>query len=437
MNKVELGYWVCASFQHLRSFAMQAENIEEFEVTLMTGELALVLNAIRGRGTIDQKEINRIAKAQRIPVKRLFTQTLAAVERLGLDAVVITRDKGNHVSIEEHLFSIRNLYEVVGDVWELLDPSVIERGAVHILKHTYLMPRTKTEQLGLLASDGLAEVESVSALGVSTSFKMVRCYEPSKRDDPVIFNPYIWRANHEKIAHALLHLPSDERSAVKTSLELVSRAQGVPVANLEVDRKLLSTAHSVGLLDLVEVSTATNDRREFAFSPHLATHPDTSMIADDLLNDVRAVLACVGYGENYSKISRLGGSNREKTINTLAKLLSLGEAGDATAIGVDYKLLEERGIITVVPTLTSPGGRFAMVLLRREPVEIALRIIRESAQAAMSTPALVARNNLEPGSLFAAPEATRIASEPQMGELPQETVEARAHFLSMLRKERF
>ena len=53
MNLTELGYWICASFQHLRAFSLQAENIDEFEATLHAGEIALFLNAIRGRGVVN------------------------------------------------------------------------------------------------------------------------------------------------------------------------------------------------------------------------------------------------------------------------------------------------------------------------------------------------------------------------------------------------
>jgi len=64
MEYAEVGYWICAGFQHLRSYSLQAENIDEFEATLLAGEVAFLLNALKGRGTIGLKELNRIAKGK-------------------------------------------------------------------------------------------------------------------------------------------------------------------------------------------------------------------------------------------------------------------------------------------------------------------------------------------------------------------------------------
>jgi hypothetical protein len=433
----ELGYWICAGFQHLRSYSFQAENIDEFEATLLAGEIAFLLNALKGRGTITVKEVTRIAKGQRIGAKRLNSNLIPTLQKLHNPRVsIVTRDQ-KPLRIEEHLDSARHLYEVVGQAWEMLEPSLIERGAIYILQHTFLAPRTQTEELSLLCKGGLADSEAESTLGVTMSFRIVQSFEGGGLDEAVLFNPYIWRSNQEKIAHAIVRLPSEERKFVNASLQKVSKWQAYPLAALGVKSGLLTTAHSIGLIDLVEVNTSTGDKQKFVFTPHLTTHPNVTRLADDLLNDVRAVLACISYGETYSKISRLGGECREKTINTLAKLLRDGEAGDATAIGVDYQLLEERGIIIAEPTATWPGGRYKMRLLRPEPVEIALRVVEDSVRSGNTTPLLVHTKNLDPASFFSTPEKTRVEAAPALGTQPEEIREARAYFLKTIRKEVF
>jgi hypothetical protein len=434
MNSSQLGYWVCAAFQHIRIFSLHSSNIDEYEVTLLCGETACFLNAIRGRNVVSQNEAERLAKAQQIGTRKLTATLLPALQRLNSERLTIIMGKGGIV-IEEYLDSMRQMFGVIGDLWESLNPSIVERGTVYVLEHTFTMPRTRTEELSLLVQEGLCDQDSESALGVTTSFQIVKEYRPIK-DEGVLFNPYIWRANHDKIAHVVVRLPDDERDAVQSSLELVSANQGLPVDQLGVQRSLLSTAHSIGLIDIVEVNTVNDDKREFAFSPHLSTHPDLTTLADDLLNDVRAVLACVGYGENYSRISQLGGLGREKTINMLRKLIRENQAGDATAIGVDYQLLEARGIISVEPTNTAPGGRFKMRLLRPEPVEVALRVIEEAVSTANALPMFVTNRALDPGTLFASPEQTRMAS-PSAGKQPLAVAEARETFLKKIRKEVF
>jgi len=431
----DLGYWVCASFQHLRPFSLNAENIDEFEVTMLSGDLALFLNALRGRGVLKEGELVRIAKAQKIGSHRLKTSIVPTLSKLRSDRIVVT--SGKQLFLEEHLDSAAHLYDVVGQVWEMLEPSLVERAAIYVLQHTFVMPRMQSEEIALLNKSGLGDEDAEEGLGVAKSFRIIQPFSGKGLDEPILFNPYIWRANQHKIARAVSQLPPGEKKAVENTLESVAKWQALPLGAVRIGDDLLATAHSVGLIDLVEVNTGTGDKKNFVFTPHLTTHPDVTRLADDLLNDVRAVLACVSYGEHYSRISRLGGSGREKTINTLRKLLRMGEAGDATAIGVDYSLLEERGIIIAKPTSTPPGGRYSMELLREEPVRIALRVIEDSVRSASPAPLFVHTKNLDPATLFASPEQTRVAAAPSLGTQPLQVKEARNHFLKKIRKEVF
>ena len=433
----KLGYWVCASFQHLKFFSLQAENIDEFEVTRLSGQIALLLNAIRGRSNINISELVRIAKAHKIGKTSLTNQIIPLIQKLGNERVHVRLLNGIPRGIEEHLATSSHLYEVVGAIWEMMDPSLIERGAIHVLKHTFVIPRFRSEELDLLSKDGFRDDQAEATLGITTSFNIVQSFKAKKMDDSVLFNPYVWRANQEKIAHALSYMPSGEKEVVTQCLSQVSGNQALPVDSFRGDRALLNTAQAIGLVDIVEVNTATGDRKEFLFTPHLTTHPDVSMFADDLLNDVRSVLSCISYGESFSRISRLGGMQRDKTINFLNKLLRNHTAGDATAIGVDYNLLEERGIITVEPTPTPPGGRFQMRLLRPDPIRIALEVVKESLKSLLSQPLLIHAKSLDPASLFSEPEATRIQNAPSLGQQPQNIKEAREHFLKTIRKEVF
>src|SRR5262249_23212051 len=66
---------------------------------------------------------------------------------------------------------------------------------------------------------------------------------------------------------------------------------------------------------------------------------------------------------------------RIKMIEALMRKLIAGEwVGPATAIGQDYKVLEMKGVLEVVP---ERYGRFHMRLLKREVGELALVVITE------------------------------------------------------------
>lgn len=78
-----------------------------------------------------------------------------------------------------------------------------------------------------------------------------------------------------------------------------------------------------------------------------------------------------------------------------------------------------------------------MQLLRREPVEIALKVIKDAVNSNTAGPLLVHTKNLDPASFFAAPEQTRISAAPTLGDQPEEVKEARNYFLKTIRKEVF
>lgn len=436
-TKAELGYWICASYQHLKSFSYDAQNIDEFENTILCGEIALFLNAIRGRNRIRKREIERISKAQKIGKNKLNNNIIPCIIKINDARIGIILKDNKVIGIEEHIDTTEQFYKIIAHIWEMLDPTLIERGAIYVLQHTFLMPRTRNEELNLLTDDGLRDKEAENSLNIATSFKIVQSFKAPKLDDSVLFNPYVWRSNKSKIAHSISRMPEDEKQAVSQCIEQVGKYQALPLDNLHTNKTLLSTAHAIGLLDIVEVNTADGNRKEFLFTPHLTTHPNVTRFADDLLNDVRAVLSCISYGEKFSRISRLGGIQRDKTVIFLNKLIRDKTAGDATAIGVDYQLIEERGIITVEETPTPPGGRYRMRLLREEPIRIALKIIEDTIQSISAKPLMIHTRTLDPASLFSSPEQTRIKNAPSLGQQPEEVKEARMYFLKKIRKESF
>jgi len=314
----EIGYWVCASYEHLKAYTYEAPNIDEYEVTILAGQAASILNAVRGRTIVSTAEVLRVARAKSIGKIKLDTQILSSIERLKSPRVAIRRTASGKIhGIEEHLATPKQLYELAGALWESLDPSIIERAAVYVLQHTCALPQLRTDELTQLTKEGLKDEQAEHALGVIQSFEIVRSFSGPGLDEPILFNEYVWRKDHKKIAHAIARFDSKQREAVGLAITVASKWQGLPLERLDTDVQLITDARAVGLLDIVTVHAADGRAREFTFTPLLTTHPDHPELADDLLNDVRAVLACVGYGENYSRISRLGGVERDKTINFL------------------------------------------------------------------------------------------------------------------------
>ncbi len=188
----------------------------------------------------------------------------------------------------------------------------------------------------------------------------------------------------------------------------------------------------------MDIETKEGIIRPFIFTPHLRSEEDATDYSNDLLGDIKLFLASITYGEHYSKISRLGGSDRDKTINFIEKLIREREAGDATAIGIDYVMLEDKGIIRVEETTTSPGGRFRMVLLRPEVAALALKAIKaitELEQRGISPLSGPFPKNLSPGATFTDVEGRRIREKPSYAQLSVPSQESRNYYLKKIRGE--
>ena len=126
-----------------------------------------------------------------------------------------------------------------------------------------------------------------------------------------------------------------------------------------------------------------------------------------------------------------------KTLNFVEKLFREGEAGDATAVGIDYIMLEEHGIVRVEPTSTAPGTRYKMILLRPEVGKLALRAIK--AATTLEKRGLLPLSGfqtktLKEGRYFTDVEGGRIRRNPYAG-LPREAQESRNYYLRKLRGE--
>jgi len=434
MDDTERGYWVIANHKHLITFAEEAHNRDEFEATDIAGKAGLFLAQLRGQGRIPFEKVVNLAKKARIPKVILVDTILPKLRNVTDGRIDFDKDL---TAVEEHIDTEATLFSATGVLHKSLGPSDIDSGSLETLSYTSSMPRNETELSTRLEDLGMNEEKASACLSIQSDFELVKVFRHYGLPEPVYFNEYIWRCDPQKIAFAISKLEAEQKQTIEKIVEICKGHQGFPAELFREEESIINLADSVGLVDMVDIQSGDGVTKPFIFTPHLRSEESPTSLSNDLLGDIKLFLASIGFGERYSKISRLGDIRREKTINFVKMLIREGGAGDATAIGIDYVMLEERGIIRIMPTATLPRGRYKMILLRPEVARLALKAIETASTLEKSGLVPLSgflSKNLEQGKYFTDVEGRRIKEKPY-AKLPQEAEESRNYYLKKLRGE--
>ena len=119
-----------------------------------------------------------------------------------------------------------------------------------------------------------------------------------------------------------------------------------------------------------EINTVSNENGEHAFvnSPG-AFHKFVNPLIDDSFDLAKALVSALTYGMTLRRPSR----GRIISVDWILGALINGRTiGPATAIGNDYRVLEENRVVQLIP---AGGGMFRMRLLKREIGELALQVL--------------------------------------------------------------
>lgn len=193
--------------------------------------------------------------------------------------------------------------------------------------------------------------------------------------EKLVFNGNLFRKDQVKKSKAILDsLSSEESKKLNEFDEILTRKGCVSIdeAKRQLGGQLLSKFHSIGMFDFNKVA---NDSEEVIFiTKPSAFNKFGNPFEDDALDLAKAFVSSLMYGMNYSASSRGKISRLEALMNQLIKGYMIGSS---TAIGQDYRILEFKGVVEILPD-TNPGknGRFFMRLLKKEIGELALKVLQ-------------------------------------------------------------
>jgi len=374
-DKVKFGYWSVATQKHLKVFRNDASNIDEFDTLDLSGKAGMFLGTIRGNGQINNiKKLEKMGNTVGIRPRDLHRIILPEIEKASDRKVeIIKNSTGDIIGLQEYVFTNNEVLEIAGQVFENQRPKDNERITIETMDKTKKIPYLQSEITQILVEQGFLEEKIVLSLALQNQFRLINKLSNLNAKDPIISNEYIWGENHDKIAMALSNIRFDERQTLKDVIEIIQASQGAPIEKLpQIDNNLLVLAKKTGMINPTTIVSNRGINKEFAFTPNIGK---SLSINDDILDDVKLLLASIRFGENYTQHTTI--NDPERFLETLIKY---GDIGPHSANGTDYILLEKKGIVKVVEK--SKQGYYGMrhgyclELVKKDVAEEALKIIK-------------------------------------------------------------
>lgn len=380
-QKIKMGYWSVATQKHLKVFQNDSAGLAQLGSLNLAGKVGRFLGAIRGNKQIN--DINKllvIANNVGITGKaELVKLILPEIEKASDGRIeLITDTVGNVTGLAEYMFEQSNVLQISGQVFENQDPSDIERIVVDTMDETKKIPYLQDDLIELLAKQSFSERDISLSLALQAQFRLIQILNKSKSQGAIVSNEYVWGKDHKKIAMAFSHLNVKEKEEIKQIIDIIQKVQGFPLEKMVPETiEFLKLAKKIGMINPMTIKSARGVQKEFGFSADLLKPEEYQ---DDILDDVKLLLASIRFGENYTLHTRIGDPKV-----FLSYLIKNGDIGPHDANSTDYIMLEKRGIVRVVQKTKNKfssyyGGYFTrtgpcLELLRKDIAEEALKII--------------------------------------------------------------
>ncbi|MFC5591555.1 hypothetical protein ACFPRA_21965 [Sporosarcina soli] len=430
---IKAGYWSIATQKHLKQFTIDSPGIGNFGNLSTAGKAGRFLGAIRGNQVIDnihklEQMANSVGISSRAELEMIILPYLVSASDQKIE--LIKDVTGKVTGIAEYLFTNSAVLEISGQLFENLSPTPEEIVTVETMDETKKIPYLQNELTEFLVNKGHSEENINLSYALQKQFKLIQMFNKSKSSEPIISNEYVWGGNSEKIAMAISGLQTEGRHSLKEIIEIIQQSQGYPLEKLPKEaEELLLLAKKVGMINPTTIISSRGMRKEFGFSSNLIGQ---HLHDDDILDDVKLLLASIRFGENYTPYSTINDPER-----FLKKLIESGDIGPHDANATDYTLLEKKGIVRVVnkTKFNYYTGRnrtgACLELIRKDVAEEALKIIKSPNYNFQSDSEITDFSSMIDTGSFLSPEESRI----RLGEMPEHVREVEEHAVRVLRGE--
>jgi hypothetical protein len=361
VEKETKGAWI---IHHGRKIALDVNAPAEFPVLDESAKAAELLMRLgqSDSATLSKNEAEAVARAAHLnprselphylgllEARRLIDRSATEIRVLG----VTTRAALSHAS----------------DILTDAGPSTYEEAAIDLAELTSQSPQSLARSAEYISdTHRIASKDTQDLIQRSVEIGFVD-YE-GESSDGLLFNGNLFKRDTVAKSKAVLSsLSSEEQTKVTEFDEILKRTGCVLAAKADsvLGRTLFEKLKAASVY---EINTVSNENGEYAFvnSPG-AFHKFVNPLIDDSFDLAKALVSALTYGMTLRHPSR----GRIISVDWILGALIAGRTiGPATAIGNDYRVLEESRVVQ----LTSAGnGMFRMRLLKREIGELALQVL--------------------------------------------------------------
>lgn len=362
-DKETKGAWIV---HHARKISMDVSAPAEFSALEESGKAAELLMRLGAavEDNLTKTEVEAIARSANLNVRselphylkllqdrRLIDQSASEVQVLG----VTTRSVLGHASdiFDDASPTIREVASIA--LGEIASQSpILLSDAREFVSDTYKMKSSDTGDFLRRAS----EIGFVDAEG----------------DDPtniLLFNGNLFKRDSVgKSAAVLSSLSSADQTKLTAVTQLLNRSGCVLASRIEpqLGTPLFDKLKAAGVLEINTVSNETGEH-SFVTLPG-AFHKFVNPLIDDSFDMAKALVSALSYGMSLRPSSQ----GRILSVDWILGALIGGRTiGPATAIGADYRVLEQNRVVKLTP---AGGGMYRMKLLKKEIGQLALEVLK-------------------------------------------------------------
>lgn len=388
-NKETVGAWVIHHGQKVRADALGASDFPALDTSAKAATLFSQL-AGKSAAVIDKNAVQAFAASIGLNPKLELSSLLTILADHHLVEI-------GSAGVEVIGATTRGALIAAADILADLDPTQEELAAIDLAELTSEAPKSILE-VSEYVGDQFRLSKNQTADFLSRAEHIGFVDAEGEKVEKLFFNGNLFRvAGPAKVQKVLSTLTESDTSRLMGFSERLSRQGYVPLTSAarELGEELMSKLRAIGFFDISYVHNEFGSTG-FVTKPD-AFHKFVSPLVDDAFDLGKALVAALGYGINKS--DRYRGQIWGVDL-LLRKLIGGGTVGPAQAIGQDYKYLEQRGVVEVIPS----GWSFSMRLLKPEIGEIALEVLTKGdsshAQVLEAMPA-------SPMTGFQGPEASR------------------------------
>jgi hypothetical protein len=411
--KEKTGIWIVRTQKHLQDFV--GPYLNYYDSIIVAGQCGRLMSRLRKMEAIEFDKLKVLASDIGIQPSVLKGVIIPTIEKTG--SISTIKDNTGSVSrIEERIPITEEIFPLVTETWESLEPNEIESVTIESQELCSEIPCVEGILKERLNTAGYSQKSIDSALSLQLNCGILNNIGESQ--SPLVYSEYVWGSVMKHGGKWMMQLTSEQQEEVRSLVDRINNYQGLPMDFIQSTPTTIA-AKKAGLIRVCKVNTGTSAERDFVFTPSIG------QIFSDDTDEVKTFLACIRFGQGYSQISKI--VNPLSIIDALLDE-SRGTVGPATAIGTDYVLLEKAGIVKVIRSSNYPG-RYYMTLIKDDTARRAREVLTQGTVSGLDDSKL--ESLLSPNTLTN-PEQNRL----KMGTIPPRAKFAEEALFKVMRREK-